>query len=189
MSPWTRLSAPAALLPSPDIDTDKILPARFMKGLERDGLGQHLFADVRASDASYAMAPDRRIIVAGRNFGSGSSREHAVWALTGHGIRCVIAPSFGSIFAGNAASNGLLLATVSDGDLAMLAERLTALPDLPIDVDLETQTILAGNLHLAFTIDAGVRQAMLEGLDDIGRTLRFADAIAAYEHREVVQAG
>lgn len=185
MSPWTRLCAPAALLPSPDIDTDKILPARFMKGLEREGLGQHLFADVRADDRSYAIMPDRRIIVAGRNFGSGSSREHAVWALTGRGIRCVIAPSFGSIFAGNAASNGLLLAAVSEADLALLADRLAALPDAPIDVDLERQTILSGNLHLGFAIDPTVRQALLDGLDDIDRTLRFADAIATFEARGI----
>ena len=187
MRPWTRLSAPAALLPSPDIDTDKILPARFMKGLERKGLGRHLFADVRGGDASYAIAPDRRIIVAGRNFGSGSSREHAVWALTGHGIRCVIAPSFGSIFAGNAASNGLLLASVTDADLATLADRLAALPDAPVDVDLEAQAIRAGNLHLPFTIDPGVRRALLDGLDDIGRTLRFAGAISAFEERALAQ--
>lgn len=181
MTPWTPLHARAAWLPSPDIDTDKILPARYMKGLERSGLGAHLFADVRASDPAYAIAGDRAIIVAGRNFGSGSSREHAVWALTGHGIRCVIAPSFGSIFAGNAASNGLLLATVTDADLKVLADRLATLPDAPLTIDLAAQTIIAGNLHVNFTIDPAIRDALLAGLDDIGRTLRFADAIGEFE--------
>ncbi|OWK31017.1 3-isopropylmalate dehydratase small subunit [Sphingomonas dokdonensis] len=181
MTPWRPLSARAAVLASPDIDTDKILPARFMKGLERHGLGVHLFADVRTGDPAYALAADRAIIVAGRNFGSGSSREHAVWALTGHGIRCVIAPSFGSIFAGNAASNGLLLATVSDADLATLADHLAAVPDAPVAVDLHAQEIRTGNIMVGFAIDPAVREALIAGLDDIGRTLRHQDAIAAYE--------
>lgn len=183
MTPWTTLRGKAALLQSPDIDTDKILPARFMKGLDRHGLGIHLFADVRASDARFALAADRTIVIAGRNFGSGSSREHAVWALTGHGIRCVIAPSFGSIFAGNAASNGLLLATVSESDIAALAERLATMHDATVTIDLATQMIRSGNLTLNFAIDPAVRAALLDGLDDIGRTLRHIGAIATYEAR------
>ena len=181
MTPWADLTARAALLPDADIDTDRILPARFMKGLERDGFGAHLFADARAADPRFAIGADRAILVTGANFGAGSSREHAVWALVGHGIRCVIAPSFGSIFAGNAASNGLLLATVGQSDHDALVALLAGTPDSVLTVDLVAQTITGAGTTIGFAIDPTVRAALLDGLDDIGRTLRHTDAIDAYE--------
>jgi 3-isopropylmalate/(R)-2-methylmalate dehydratase small subunit len=183
MKPWTIVTARAALLPDADIDTDKILPARFMKGLDRRGLGAHLFADMRAIDPRFAIDPAARILVAGRNFGAGSSREHAVWALDDHGIRCVIAPSFGGIFAGNAATNGLLLVTPAPGDYAALVERLAESRDLAVTVDLRDCTIAIGALVTVFAIDPDLRETLLAGLDDIGRTLRHAEAIAAFEAR------
>lgn len=183
MKPWTIVTSRAALLPDADIDTDKILPARYMKGLDRRGLGAHLFADMRATDARFAIDPAAAILVTGRNFGSGSSREHAVWALDDHGIRCVVAPSFGGIFSGNAATNGLLLVTPAPDDYAALVARLAETPDTPVTVNLRDCSITAGALRLAFTIDRDLREALLAGLDDIGRTLRHAGAIAAFEER------
>lgn len=183
MKPWTIVTARAALLLDADIDTDKILPARFMKGLDRRGLGEHLFADMRATDPRFAIDPAARILVAGRNFGAGSSREHAVWALDDHGIRCVIAPSFGGIFAGNAATNGLLLVTPAPEDYAVLVERLAKTPGAVLTVDLDDCVITTGPLVVSFAIDSNLRDALLAGLDDIGRTLRYTEAIAAFEAR------
>ncbi|WP_298670293.1 3-isopropylmalate dehydratase small subunit [uncultured Sphingomonas sp.] len=183
MKPWTIVTSRAALLRDADIDTDKILPARFMKGLDRRGLGAHLFADMRAIDSRFLIDPAARILVAGRNFGSGSSREHAVWALDDHGIRCVIAPSFGGIFSGNAATNGLLLVAPAPGDYAALVDLLTETPGTPVTVNLPDCTISAGALRMTFAIDPDLREALLAGLDDIGRTLRHAAAIDAFEDR------
>ncbi|WEK44836.1 MAG: 3-isopropylmalate dehydratase small subunit [Candidatus Sphingomonas colombiensis] len=183
MKPWTMVTSRAALLPDADIDTDKILPARFMKGLDRRGLGGHLFTDMREIDPRFAIDPVARILVAGRNFGSGSSREHAVWALDDHGIRCVIAPSFGGIFSGNAATNGLLLVAPAPDDYAALLDQLARAPEAPITVNLQDRTITVGPLTISFAIDPDLRDALLAGLDDIGRTLRHADAIDAFEER------
>lgn len=188
MKKWTIVTSRAALLPDADIDTDKILPARFMKGLDRQGLGVRLFADMRAIDPRFTLDPEARILVTGRNFGSGSSREHAIWALDDHGIRCVIAPSFGGIFSGNAATNGLLLVTLAPDDHAALLQGLAEAPVMPVTVDLTDRTVTAGSLRLPFVIDADLRNALLAGLDDIGRTLRHADEIEDYEAREAVAA-
>ena len=181
MTPWTIVTSRAAILPDADIDTDKILPARLMKGLDRRGLGARLFADMRAIDARFAIDPAARILVAGRNFGSGSSREHAVWALADHGIRCVIAPSFGGIFSGNAATNGLLLVALAGDDYAALLDQVERAPDECITVSLVDRTVIAGPLDLTFAIDRDLRQALLDGLDDIDRTLRHEAEIDAFE--------
>lgn len=184
MKPWSIVTSRAALLPDADIDTDKIIPARFMQGLDRRGLGVHLFADMRAIDRRFMLDPAARILVTGRNFGAGSSREHAIWALDDHGIRCVIAPSFGGIFSGNAATNGMLLVTPAPGDFAALLRVLAAAPGQPVTVDLADCTVTAGQLRFAFTIDGDLREVLRAGLDDIDRTLRHARAIDAYEARE-----
>jgi 3-isopropylmalate/(R)-2-methylmalate dehydratase small subunit len=186
-SPLARFSARVAALPMENIDTDQILPAAYMKGLTRDGLGVHLFERMRYHPDGRPRADfvlnrpalrDAAILVAGANFGCGSSREHAVWALKDHGIRCIVAPSFGMIFAGNCARNGLLLIALDDGDAA----RVGAAQGQPVTVDLTAQTIhLPDGESIAFTIDARVRQRLLSGQDDIARTLTHADAIAAYE--------
>lgn len=181
MTPWTTLATRSTVLPHADIDTDRILPARYMKGLSRQGLGRHLFGDARTHDPRFAIHPDVQLLVTGRNFGSGSSREHAVWALIDHGVRCVVAPSFGSIFAGNAVSNGLLLVALGDADHAVLVTAIGMRPDEAVRVDLEAQTITLGELVLAFAIDPGARAALLSGQDDINRTLRHEPAIAAFE--------
>ena len=191
MEKFTRLSAVAAPLPLTNVDTDMIIPARFMKALTRDGLGGHLFQEMRfAADGSEQgdfilnRGPCRhaQILVADRNFGCGSSREHAVWALIGFGIRCVIAPSFGDIFSNNARKNGLLLIRLPDEACAWLREQSRLSQYAPVTVDLEEQQILlASGETILFDVDAADRRILIEGLDDIDRTLRHADAITRFE--------
>ncbi len=191
MEKFTRLTAVAAPLPLANVDTDMIIPARFMKALVRDGLGDHLFQEMRFAadgrerdDFILNRGPCRRaqILVADRNFGCGSSREHAVWALVGFGIRCVIAPSFGDIFSNNARKNGLLLIRLPDDACARLRDESALSQHAPITVDLEAQRItLASGETMAFAVDAADRRILIEGLDDIDRTLRHESAISRFE--------
>ncbi|HET6525508.1 3-isopropylmalate dehydratase small subunit [Sphingopyxis sp.] len=191
MQKFIRVKAVAAPLPLTNVDTDMIIPAEYMKALTRSGLGRHLFRALRYDTDGRERADfilnrpacrDARILVADRNFGCGSSREHAVWALTDFGVRCVIAPSFGDIFAGNARKNGLLLIRLPDEDCARLRSEIEAAQYAPIEVDLEAQRIrLASGETIAFDFDPGDRRILMEGLDDIDRTLRHADAIARFE--------
>jgi len=188
---FVRVRGVAAPLPLANVDTDMIIPARFMKALTRNGLGAHLFEELRfAPDGS--ERPDfilnnptcRRaeILIADRNFGCGSSREHAVWALDDFGIRCVIAPSFGDIFASNARKNGLLLVRLPEAICARLCAEAALSQYAPVEVDLTAQEIrLASGEVVAFVIDADDRRVLMEGLDDIGRTLRHEAAITRYE--------
>lgn len=191
MREFIRVRGVAAPLPLANVDTDMIIPARFMKALTRDGLGTHLFAEWRfAPDGTERSdfilnrpaCRDAQILIADRNFGCGSSREHAVWALSDFGVRCVIAPSFGDIFASNARKNGLLLIRLPEA----LCERLRAEVELaqyaPIEVDLAAQEIrLASGEIVGFAVDTGDRRVLMEGLDDIGRTLRHEAAISRFE--------
>ncbi len=191
MQKFIRVKAVAAPLPLANVDTDMIIPAQYMKALTRSGLGRHLFRELRFDEDGRERADfilnrpacrDAQIMVADRNFGCGSSREHAVWALTDFGIRCVIAPSFGDIFAGNARKNGLLLIRLPDECCARLRGDIEAAQYVPIEVDLEAQRIrLASGETFVFEIDPGDRRILMEGLDDIARTLRHADAIARFE--------
>ncbi|MBO9694661.1 MAG: 3-isopropylmalate dehydratase small subunit [Sphingopyxis sp.] len=191
MEKFVRLSAVAAPLPLANVDTDMIIPARYMKGLTRSGLGGHLFRELRfAADGgelgdfvlNQPAFRHAQILIADRNFGCGSSREHAVWALADFGIRCVIAPSFGDIFAGNARKNGLLLIRLPDAICTRLRDDIMLAQHAPIGIDLETQQIdLASGKMIGFAIDPGDRRILMEGLDDIARTLRHADAIARFE--------
>lgn len=191
MRKFIRLNAVAAPLPLANVDTDMIIPATYMKALTRNGLGQHLFQLLRfAEDGSERgdfilnQPPCRgaQILIAGRNFGCGSSREHAVWALTDFGIRCVIAPSFGDIFSGNARKNGLLLVRLPEAICDRLRANIALAQYAPMEVDLEAQQIrLASGETQAFDIDPGDRRILMEGLDDIGRTMRHIDAITQFE--------
>jgi 3-isopropylmalate/(R)-2-methylmalate dehydratase small subunit len=190
MEKFTRLTAAACPLDRANLNTDQLIPARFLKVPRSAGLGKVLLNDLRI-DADGNARPDfplnqpawreARIIVGGRNFGCGSSRESAVYALYDYGIRCVIAPSFGDIFAGNAMQNGLLTASVPDADAAELMAALTRTPELPLTVDLEQQTIVCGNRSYAFTIDPVRRQRLLEGLDDIALTESYRDRVASFK--------
>ena len=191
MQKFIRVKAVAAPLALVNVDTDMVIPAQYMKALTRSGLGQHLFRELRFDETGRERTDfilnrpacrNAQILVADRNFGCGSSREHAVWALTDFGIRCVIAPSFGDIFAGNARKNGLLLIRLPDERCARLRSALENAQYAPIEVDLEAQRIrLASGETIAFDIDPGDRHILIEGLDDIDRTLRHADAIARFE--------
>jgi 3-isopropylmalate/(R)-2-methylmalate dehydratase small subunit len=189
MEKFIRLTAKACPLALPNLNTDQILPARYLKWPRSKGLGAVLFQDLRR-DADGNERPDfplnrpvwrdARILVAGRNFGGGSSREAAVYALYDSGIACVIAPSFGDIFSQNAVKNGLLTAILPEADAAELAAAIAADPDLPVSVDLERQTISRGNRSYPFGVDPVSRNQLLNGWDDIDLTDSYRDRIAAF---------
>jgi 3-isopropylmalate/(R)-2-methylmalate dehydratase small subunit len=186
---FRTLAARTVVLNADDVDTDQVIPARFLKGTSRGGLGRALFAGWRY-DAAGQPLPDfvlnrpaaqgAQVLVAGRNFGCGSSREHAVWALTDFGFRAVVAPSFADIFRGNALKNGLLPVAVSPA----LHERLVREPGLTVTLDLETREIrLPDGSGEAFPIDPFARRCLLDGMDELQFLLAQEEAIAAYERR------
>ena len=190
MDKFTRLTATACPLDVANLNTDQIIPARFLKRPRASGFGEALLHDLRF-DAEGRERPDfalnrppwrgARIIVGGRNFGCGSSREAAVYALYDYGVRVVIAPSFGDIFSGNAIQNGLVLATVTDDEAAEIRAALNRTPELPLTVDLEQQTIVCGNFTTNFIIDPVRRMRLLNGWDDIALTGSYRDRIAAFK--------
>ena len=184
-----------------NVDTDQIIPKQFLKSIRRTGFGDNLFDAWRYLDegAIGMNANERRlnhdfvlnqpryaegsILLARRNFGCGSSREHAVWALLEHGFRCVIAPSFADIFATNSLQNGLLLVTLDEATIDALFAKVEAAAGWELHVDLPAQTITGEGFSANFEIDPQRKKLLLEGLDDIGLTLRHADAIRAFETR------
>jgi 3-isopropylmalate/(R)-2-methylmalate dehydratase small subunit len=190
MDKFIRLTAKACPLDLPNVNTDQILPARFLKVPRSAELGRLLFYDLRR-DAAGAQRPDfplnqpvwhdAKIVVAGPNFGGGSSREAAVYALYEAGIRCVIAPSFGDIFASNAVKNGLLAAVFPEGAVTELNAALSAEPARPLTVDLEQKTIAYGNRTFEFAIDPVSRNQLLNGWDDLDLTESYQDRIAAFK--------
>ena len=189
MDPFRVLTGRTVVLPLDDVDTDQIIPARFLKGTTRSGLGQGLFADRRYA-ADGTPRPDfplnRReaagapVLVTGRNFGCGSSREHAVWALMDQGFRAVIGPSFADIFRGNALKNGLLPIAVP----ADVHARLAAAEGATVTVDLQAQEVtLPEGTRVSFTVDPFARHCLLEGIDELSFLLGQENAIADYESR------
>lgn len=190
MDKFTRLTAAACPINAANVNTDQIIPARFLKRPRSAGFGPMLFNDLRF-DAEGKERPDfplnrpawrgAKVVVAARNFGCGSSREGAVYALHDYGVRCVIAPSFGDIFSGNAAQNGLLTAIVTDDEAAEIMASLQQTPELPLTVDLEQQTVVCGNRTYNFTIDPVRRMKLLNGWDDIALTESHRDQIAAFK--------
>jgi 3-isopropylmalate/(R)-2-methylmalate dehydratase small subunit len=184
MRAFTFVEGVAASLPIDNVDTDKIIPARFMKTVERDGLGKGLFAALRAAPGFVLNnAPwDRaEILVSGKNFGCGSSREHAPWALLDFGIRCIIAPSFSDIFRGNCFKNGILAVTLDGAVIADLGRLARDPRSARFRVDLETCHVEAGGLCHSFPIDAALRENLLHGIDEIGATLACLSDIEAFE--------
>lgn len=191
----TGLVAP---LDRANVDTDQIIPKQFLKRIERTGFGQFLFHDWRRKssgeqDPSFVLNQPRfhgaSILVAEKNFGCGSSREHAVWALADFGFRAVIAPSFADIFANNSAKNGLLTVSLSEQQVSDLLRRASTLENYRLTVDLERQAVSDEQGFCArFQLDAFVRHCLLEGLDDIGLTLQHESEIAAYEKRHSLPA-
>jgi 3-isopropylmalate/(R)-2-methylmalate dehydratase small subunit len=190
MEKFVRLTARACPLMLANVNTDMILPARYLRLPRSAEIGRVLFQDLR-HDAAGNEKPDfplnqnvwrdAKILLAGRNFGGGSSREAAVYALYEAGFRCVIAPSFGDIFAQNAVKNGLLAAVVSEADIAELGSAVAADPEMPVTVDLEQQSITPGNRSFTFAIDPVSRNQLLNGWDDIDLTQSHRDRIAAFK--------
>ena len=178
MKPFVRVTGRAAVLDRADVDTDQIVPKQFLKSIERTGFGEALFFDwMRDPDFELRRpeAQGARILLAGANFGCGSSREHAAWAILDYGFEAVIAPSFGDIFRTNATKVGLLPVVLPYEQMKTLMDRAAQGEELT--VDLEEQT--AGGFR--FDIDESTRHRLLNGLDDITRTLQLADEIAAFE--------
>ena len=190
MDKFTKLTGAACPINQANLNTDQILPARYLKWTRAMGIGNVLFQDLRF-DAEGRERPDfpinrpawrcATIVVSARNFGCGSSREAAVYALYDYGIRCVIAPSYGDIFSGNAIQNGLLTAIVSDEEAAEIMAKLEQAPEFPLTVDLEEQTILCGNRTYIFTIDPVRRMRLLNGWDDIALTESYRERIAEFK--------
>jgi 3-isopropylmalate/(R)-2-methylmalate dehydratase small subunit len=190
MNKFIRLTATACPLDVANLNTDQLLPARFLKVPRSAGLAAALLHDLRfdADGRERSDFPlnrphwrDAKIVVGGRNFGCGSSREAAVYALCDYGIRCVIAPSFGDIFAGNAVQNGLLTAIVSDDEAATLIGLLGEKPRRPLIIDLEQQTIQCDGQSFHFAIDPVRRTRLLNGWDNIALTESYMDRIAAFK--------
>lgn len=191
MDKFTKLTGVAAPLPVVNIDTDMIIPKDYLKTIKRTGLGTGLFAEARYLDDG-SVNPDfvlnkpayqnAKILVAGDNFGCGSSREHAPWALLDFGIRCVISTSFADIFYNNCFKNGILPIIVSPEDLEKLMDDAQRGSNAVLTVDLETQEITGPDGGtISFELDAFRRHCMLNGLDDIGLTLEKANSIASFE--------
>ncbi len=185
MDAFTRVEGVMCPIDRADVDTDQIIPKQFLKRIERTGFGEFLFWDWRGEPGfplerpEYAGAP---ILVAGRNFGCGSSREHAPWALEDHGFRVVIAPSFADIFRTNCTKIGLLPVQLPDADVRVLMEQAAGEPGCTAAVDLERQVVIAADgREFPFEIDAVIRERLLNGWDDIAITLTHADEISAYE--------
>jgi 3-isopropylmalate/(R)-2-methylmalate dehydratase small subunit len=181
------IAGTAVPLDRSDVDTDQIIPASWLKRVERTGFGVGLFSAWRENEADFVLdRPEHAgatIVVAGPNFGIGSSREHAVWALSDSGFQAVISPKFGDIFRNNATKSGLVPVIVEPEVGRTLMEAVQADPALEIVIDVEARTVSAPAIGLtaAFPLDDFTRYRLLEGLDDIGLTLRHEDAIAAYE--------
>ena len=193
MDKFTTLTGVAAPLPLINIDTDMIIPKQFLKTIKRTGLGKSLFFELRYDEAG-AELPDfvlnkpayraAQILVAGENFGCGSSREHAPWALLDFGLRCIIAPSFADIFFNNCFKNGILPIVLPQADVDKLMEDAERGANATITIDLESQTIKGPDGGtIRFDVDPFRKHCLLNGLDDIGLTLQKADKIKAFEDK------
>ena len=194
MKKFETFSGVAAPMAGHNIDTDRIIPARFLKTIKRSGLGVNLFNDVRYNDdgsevedfvLNQSQYRNSEILVTGDNFGCGSSREHAPWALTDFGIRCVISTSFADIFFNNSFKNGLLLIKVSPEQRDALLDDANRGENARIEIDLENQKIVRPDgEEIAFDVDPFRKHCLLEGLDDIGITLQSDDKISSFEKRQ-----
>jgi 3-isopropylmalate/(R)-2-methylmalate dehydratase small subunit len=191
MQPFRTLTALAAPLDRTNVDTDQIIPKQFLKRIERTGYGDYLFFDWRRTaagdpDPAFVLNEPRykgaQILIAGKNFACGSSREHAAWALSDFGFRAVIAPTFADIFFSNAGKNGIVLVRLSEEQVAQLLNNAKTLPNYQLTVSLEEQTVTDGSgFKATFEVDPFRKFCLLEGLDDIGLTLRHAAALDAFE--------
>ena len=194
MEKFTTLTGIAAPLPLVNVDTDMIIPKQFLKTIKRTGLGKHLFHEMRYDEndkyiADFVLHQDpyrqAKILIAGENFGCGSSREHAPWALLDFGIRCIIAPSFADIFYNNCFKNGILPVTLPKETVARLMEFAKSGANATLTVDLAKQTISgAGDEPISFDIDPFYKHCLINGLDHIGLTLKQEHKIGAFEDKQ-----
>jgi 3-isopropylmalate/(R)-2-methylmalate dehydratase small subunit len=191
MEQFKKLNARVVALSNENVDTDQIIPARFLRAVDKVGMDKHLFADWRY-DADGTPRPDfvlnkpeakgAQILLAGDNFGCGSSREHAPWALTAFGFRAVISTSFADIFRNNSLKNGLLPIVVDKETLGDLFDLVTEIPNVELTVDLATQTLnLPGGRAVKFPIDPFAKVCLLEGVDELGYLIKHAAQISAFE--------
>ncbi len=195
MKPFTTLTAKAAPLEMMNVDTDIIIPKQFLKTIKRTGLGVSAFYNIRYDDSG-AERPDfvlndpryknAEILITGENFGCGSSREHAPWALLDMGLRCIIAPSFADIFYNNSFKNGILPIALPQAQVDALMHSAKTEPDAPLTIDLDKQTITRGNqFSFTFEIDPFRKACLMNGLDDIGLTLQKNVHIKTYEENRM----
>ena len=193
MEPFVKLTGIAAPVDRVNVDTDAIIPKQFLKRIERSGFGQFLFYEWRFDEAGNVnpdFEPNKpryegaSVLISRANFGCGSSREHAPWAILDYGYRVVIAPSFADIFYNNCFKNGILPIALSEEQVELLFQRTAATEGYALTVDLESKTITdSQGLLIEFSLDEHRRQFLLQGLDDIGLTLKHEDEITAYEER------
>jgi 3-isopropylmalate/(R)-2-methylmalate dehydratase small subunit len=195
MEPFKTLTSIAVPLDRVNVDTDQIIPKQFLKRIERSGYGEFLFFDWRrlqegpsagSPDPSFVLNDPKyagaKILIAAKNFGCGSSREHAAWALSDYGFRAVIAPTFADIFFSNAGKNGIVLVRLSEEQVALLLDRAATTPNYELTVSLVDQTVTdAVGFHTTFEIDPFRKFCLIEGLDDIGLTLRHAAELDKFE--------
>ena len=187
MEPITTHTGIGAPLHRSNVDTDQIIPAEYLKRVTRTGFEDGLFSSWRAKEPDFVLNrppyDHASVLVAGPDFGTGSSREHAVWALMDFGFRVVISSRFADIFRGNSGNSGLVAARVDQQDVELLWKIMDERPGIELTVDLGTRTVTAGDVTVPFDIDDYTRWRLMEGLDDIGLTLRKADAISDFEER------
>jgi len=196
MEPFTKLKGVVALLDLPNVDTDQIIPKQFLKRIERTGFGQFLFYDWRFVDGKelnreFEMNQERyrgaQILVTRANFGCGSSREHAPWALQDYGFRCVIAPSFADIFYNNCFKNGMLPIRLEEVQIEELFQRVRKTPGYTLNVDLQENRVYSDDgLVFSFEVEEFRRHCLLNGFDDIGLTMQNQDSIRQYEETHPV---
>lgn len=190
---FTALTSQAVVLLANDVDTDQIVPARFLKVTDKAGLGDALFCDFKRGHGD-AWPLDRpgtagaAVLVVGKNFGCGSSREHAPWALVAAGFRAVVALSFADIFRGNALKNGLLPVALAEDDHAALVAALAADPTTPVTIDLTAQQLTAAGRGAGFTVDPFARRCLLDGVDELGYLLAHLPQIEAHERAREAEA-
>lgn len=193
MQPFKKLTSRVTVMPVNDIDTDQIIPARFLKTVEKAGLAANLFADWRylpdgSPNPEFVLnrpgVQGASVLLAGQNFGCGSSREHAPWALTGYGFRVVISTSIADIFHNNALKNGLLPVVVSPADHQYMVDLFSADPSAELTIDLAEQTVYLPDGHkVSFPIDGFAKSCLLNGVDELGYLMSIEDKITAYESR------
>ena len=191
MEPFRTVTSIAAPLDRTNVDTDQIIPKQFLKRIERTGYGDFLFFDWRRNaagdpDPAFVLNDARykgaQILIAGKNFACGSSREHAAWALSDYGFRAVIAPTFADIFFSNAGKNGIVLARLTEDEVAQLLHNAKTISNYQLTVSLEAQTVTDNHgFSASFEVDPFRKFCLLEGLDDIGLTLRHAAALDSFE--------